>query len=127
MRRRMFLLVLLFVLGWLAEILSRRPPDWIRDDPIVHPFGLDASAEEEENEAAGAPGPPLVTADQPLDINHADAAALTALPGVGPVLAARIVALRDSVGGFHRKEELLAVKGVGPRTLQRLTPLIRLH
>jgi len=55
-----------------------------------------------------------------LDLNSATAAALEALPGVGPVLARRIVEHRASRGGFQRLEDLLQVKGVGPRLLDGL-------
>jgi competence ComEA-like helix-hairpin-helix protein len=55
-----------------------------------------------------------------IDVNAADAALLETLPGVGPVLAARIVAYRDSVGRFASPEELLSVRGVGEATLARL-------
>jgi competence ComEA-like helix-hairpin-helix protein len=69
--------------------------------------------------ATGLAGPQLI------DLNTADAAALEALPGVGPVLAARIVAYRDSVGGLTSPEELLAVRGIGAATLERLRPRLR--
>jgi competence protein ComEA len=55
-----------------------------------------------------------------IDVNAADAALLETLPGVGPVLAARIVAYRDSVGRFASPDELLSVRGVGEATLARL-------
>lgn len=58
-------------------------------------------------------------AGAPLDLNRATAAELTGLPGIGPVLADRIVAYRDSVGGFRGVEDLVAVKGIGPATLAR--------
>jgi competence ComEA-like helix-hairpin-helix protein len=70
---------------------------------------------------AGAPG----AGAEVIDLNRADAAALEALPGVGPVLAARIVAYRDSVGGLASPEELLAVRGIGAATLERLRPRLR--
>ncbi len=128
MWRRSFLLILLFLVGWAAQIASRRPPDWIGQDPILHPFGLDPSeGPDTTGNGSKPPGPPLVTSDQPLDINRADREQLLALPGVGPVLAGRILAMRDSLHGFERAEQLLAVKGVGPRTLERLIPLIRLR
>ena len=126
--RRGVLLVLFFLVGWGAEIASRRPPDWITEDPIDHPFGMRIPQAADSVETGGEGcGPGLVTSDQPLDINRATTKQLVALPGVGPVLAGRIVALRDSLHGFHRREELLAVKGVGKHTLQRLSPLIILH
>lgn len=60
-----------------------------------------------------------------LELNAANAADLTLLPGVGPKLAQRIVAERGRRGGFERVDDLLAVKGVGPATLARLRPWLR--
>jgi len=59
-----------------------------------------------------------------LDLNRAGAAELDALPGVGPVLAARILEQRRRYGPFRRVEDLRAVRGVGPRLLARLRPLV---
>ncbi len=59
-------------------------------------------------------------AGSPLDLNRATAVELETLPGVGPVLAGRIIAYRDSVGGFRTMESLLEVKGIGAATLERL-------
>lgn len=80
----------------------------------------------------GAPAPGAVAAGASaseagvsIDVNQADAAALETLPGVGPVLAARIIAYRDSVGRFASPEDLLAVRGVGEATLARLRGRVR--
>ena len=62
---------------------------------------------------------------QLIDLNTATAAELETLPGVGPVVAARIVAYRDSAGRFANTDALLAVKGVGPEMLKRVQPLVR--
>jgi competence ComEA-like helix-hairpin-helix protein len=59
-----------------------------------------------------------------LDLNRATAAALDALPGIGPVLAGRIVAHRERLGPYRRPEDLLEVPGIGPRLLERLRPLV---
>ena len=59
-----------------------------------------------------------------LDLNRATAAALDALPGIGPVLAGRIVEHRSREGPFRRVEDLLEVPGIGPRLLERLRPLV---
>jgi competence protein ComEA len=64
---------------------------------------------------------------EPLDLNVAAAADLQLLPGVGPKLAQRIVDERQRRGGFHDVRELSAVKGVGPQTLARITPLVRVR
>ena len=60
-----------------------------------------------------------------IDLNSADIETLTTLPGVGPVLAARIVEYRESHGPFPAVDSLGAVSGIGPATLARLRPLVR--
>ncbi len=60
----------------------------------------------------------------PVDVDVADAAALEALPGIGPALARRIVDDRAARGAFGSLEALGEVRGVGPRLLARLAPLV---
>lgn len=55
-----------------------------------------------------------------LNLNRASASELESLPGVGPVLAERIVAERRRQGGFRTVDDLIAVKGIGPALLARL-------
>jgi competence protein ComEA len=62
---------------------------------------------------------------QPLDLNRADAEALRDLPGVGPVLATRIVAFRETHGPFRTPEDLLRVPGIGAKRFARLQGLLR--
>jgi competence protein ComEA len=59
---------------------------------------------------------------RPLDLNHASALELDALPGVGPAMAARIIATRQRLGGFKAVEDLREVPGIGARRLERLRP-----
>lgn len=59
-------------------------------------------------------------------VNQADATALETLPGVGPVLAARIIEHRDRQGPFTTPEDLLDVSGIGESILARLRPHIRI-
>lgn len=61
---------------------------------------------------------------KPLPLNRVDVQALTALPKVGPVLAGRIVAMRQQLSGFTKLEQLLRVSGIGPVTYQRLCGLL---
>lgn len=63
------------------------------------------------------------TADM-LDLNRATEAQLDALPGVGPVLAARIISYRERYGGFASVEELLLVRGIGDGMLAKLRPYL---
>lgn len=60
----------------------------------------------------------------PVDVNTASVDMLDDLPGIGPVLARRIVAHRERHGPFHRLEDLLQIDGIGPRLLDRIRPLI---
>ncbi len=65
------------------------------------------------------------TAGGSVDLNTADATALQALPGVGPVLSERIVQWRTDNGPFTSVEELGEVSGIGPAILDRLRDLAR--
>ncbi len=60
-----------------------------------------------------------------IDINTADETELQTLPGVGPVLAGRIVAHRETVGRFDAVEDLLDVAGIGETKLASIRELIR--
>ncbi len=80
--------------------------------------GLPAAAAPESAETASRP--PV-----PIRINHASAKELEALPGVGPVLAGRIVAYRAEHGPLRSLAETRRIKGIGVRMMQRLAPLLR--
>jgi competence protein ComEA len=60
----------------------------------------------------------------PLDLNRATLADLARLPGVGPVLARRIVETRESAGPFGEIDDLLNVRGLGRTKLERLRPFV---
>lgn len=73
----------------------------------------------------GRPSPALATGDPRIDVNRATADELQGLPGVGPVLAQRIVAWREAQGRFTALADLDAVTGVGPSLLRQLEGLLR--
>src|SRR5271156_2161110 len=82
-----------------------------------------------------APGPPGTGShpgrpDKPgrpaaVNLNTATVQQLDALPGVGPVTAAAIVAWRDANGKFTSVDQLAEVDGIGPGRLEKLRPLVR--
>ena len=81
--------------------------------------------------AASSPtGKPTEAATQPptepgpLDLNHATAQELTTLPGIGEVLAQRIVDYRNANGPFASVDDLLEVNGIGPGILETIRPQI---
>ncbi len=63
---------------------------------------------------------PAVTGDGRIRINAATAKDLESLPGVGPVLAARIVDHRQQIGRFESVEDLLDVSGIGESKLMAM-------
>ena len=69
-------------------------------------------------DAGGAGGGGLV------DLNSATAQELDALPGIGPVLAQRIVAHRDEQGPFRSVDQLDDVPGIGPTIFTELAELV---
>lgn len=70
----------------------------------------------------GPATPPQPSA--PIDLDTATPDAIEALPRIGPALARRIVANRDSLGPFRTLEALRRVKGVGPATIALIGPLV---
>lgn len=68
--------------------------------------------------APGIPEPPSTPGR--VDINRASAVELELVPGIGSVLAGRIVEFRDRYGPFAEVEDLLEVRGIGPKVLERL-------
>ncbi|MEM8756661.1 MAG: helix-hairpin-helix domain-containing protein [Planctomycetota bacterium] len=59
-----------------------------------------------------------------IDVNSAPSGELQMLPRIGPVLAARIIEDRAAEGPFRSLGDLQRVRGIGPRTAERLAPLI---
>ena len=85
---------------------------------------------EPESSAAEQPSSALSESSQsesavfPVDLNTADAALLDTVPGIGEVIAGRIIEYRNSVGKFKTVDELLNIKGIGEKTYANLKDLI---
>lgn len=75
------------------------------------------------------PGPDAPAADDqdgPIHLNRATSSDLQTLPGVGPVLAERIVNYRKTNGPFQQIEDLLQVPGIGEAKLSSIRELVRI-
>jgi competence protein ComEA len=140
-RRGALVLVVLLLIGAAHDLWRARDPAAeraaaAREGPAAaaetQPRPADADPDAPESARAdGAPdssrpAPPQPPARPPrrgpVDLNRAPARELDALPGIGPVLAERIVLQRRRYGPFTGIDELLAVRGVGPRLLERIRP-----
>jgi competence protein ComEA len=75
-------------------------------------------------ESAGTAASPANAAGGSVDLNTATVEQLDTLPGIGPVMAAAIVAWRDANGRFTSVDQLGDVDGIGPARLEKLRELV---
>ena len=119
-RRGALIVVLLLALGAIRDLIVARLAPIA---PVPRATSEPAAPAAEDP----PPGDPRST-DLPepvrIDLNTATVEDLDRLPGIGPVLARRILEQRRRVGRFHAPDELRAVRGVGPRLLERLRPRV---
>lgn len=106
-----------------VSAMLKRAGVWARSDPDrIVALRAEQRREEEELEriqdAAEGESEPL----KPIDVNRAAREELELIPGIGPVLAERIIAARP----FESVDQLLAVRGIGPATLQKLRDYVKI-
>jgi competence protein ComEA len=93
------------------------------------PAAMGSSVNSAPATAAQADGPPTggkpSAPDGLVDLNAATVEELDALPGIGPVTAAAIIAWRDANGRFTSVDQLGDVDGIGPVRLEKLRDLVR--
>lgn len=64
-------------------------------------------------------------ATKAININSADKKMLTTIPGIGPATADSILKYRKTNGKFKSAKDLLNVKGIGAKTLKKMTPFLK--
>ena len=80
---------------------------------------------------SGAPQPWSKTANDEyrptmiLDLNFSPADSLELIPGIGPVLAERIISYRIEHGGFAEVDSLVKVSGIGPVKLEKIRRFVK--
>lgn len=115
-------------IGWpQPEQAPLEGPQPTPHEPVAVPL-----AEQEQRAASvggvgdRSPGlpPPARATTARLDINRATAEELERLPGIGGVLARRIIERRTVNGPFRTIDELKAVKGIGEKRMEQLRPFL---
>jgi competence ComEA-like helix-hairpin-helix protein len=120
-RRGLEIVALLFAIGALDDLWRASHPRFAAErGGAADPGG--GTTPRAVPTAGAAPGRPVDSTRDParVDLNRATAAELDALPGIGPVLARRIVEHRERFGPFRRVPDLLDVPGIGPKLYAKL-------
>jgi competence protein ComEA len=100
---------------WIGWPVPREGPRQAEPD---QPIATQAPAASPVTAAASA------TAEPKVNLNRASADELQALPGVGPVLAQRMVEWRKAHGRYRTVDELQEVKGIGKKRMEQLRLLV---
>ena len=132
--RAVAFLGVLLLLSVAARVLNRPAPISITASPVdvaaLRAAGQTLAAQQAPKSRSRVQKPPPRIAPTfledpgPLDLNRASESEIEGLPGIGPAVAARIVARRDSIGRFRRVEDLDSIKGIGPALIEKIRGLV---
>jgi comEA protein len=86
----------------------------------VEETGSNNSKEGGEDQRSSDPAEANSTVIKRITLNTANQAELESIPGVGPVTARRIIDFREKNGRFQSIEELMEIKGIGQKTIQKI-------
>lgn len=124
-RRALICLLGLLALGLFAHWIAPGPlpPEGGGDSLLVLLADQPATAADTGG-SAGEPRGAAPSLKRPMWINRASADELADLPRVGPAIARRIVEVRSSRGPFRSEEDLMRVRGIGPKTARCIAPFV---
>lgn len=105
-----------FILGFFAGRNTGRSPVQVQSLPAVTVAAEETVVSQTES--------PETEAQWPIDINSATSEQLQALPGIGPVLAQRIIDYREANGPFQSVGALINVSGIGEKKLEAIWNLV---
>ena len=104
------------------------PPALATGDMRPNPtLSTQAAVKPAKGTQAGRGGKIAADSGEQIALNTATEADLQRLPGVGPSMAGRILAYRQSAGRFEKVEDLMQVTGIGPKKFAKIAPLVKLQ
>lgn len=117
--------LLLTALVFVGMILAFCISDSVESDVVitVDPYYSNRSPVSSYTESTTA-----AASEKTVNLNTASADEIAStLPGIGPSKAKSIVEYREAIGGFKSVDELLEIKGIGEKILERIRPYCRLE
>ena len=117
--RVLLFLTMTFIIGFGIKIYRThwsRLPDVIQEAPAM------TQVMKADSGKGGGKNWNSETEGLPVNINEADRRELERLPGIGPVIASRIIEYRQIHGAYQSLDELKKIKGIGNKTIELLKP-----
>ena len=107
-----------------ADLASLNLALRVQDEAHYHVPYLGQTSPGQASTASSSPVGASSGASGLIDLNTADSRQLETLPGIGSVMAGRIIAHRESNGPFASIDDVENVPGIGPKTLESIRPLV---
>lgn len=107
-----------------SKAVSVLAPATVESEPGLTGRSNQGTAAEQSGTGHAASDAGMAASRNVVDLNSATAKELESLPGIGSVLAERVIAYRQSVGRFQTVEDLREVAGIGSKKFDRLKPLV---
>jgi competence ComEA-like helix-hairpin-helix protein len=115
------IVIALSVMQWMQRREAANVPAWTVEDILIDTLQVEAAVAATQGDQSGRDRPDHTT----IDVNIASRPELMRLPGIGAVLADRIIAARDQNGPFKSLVDLQRVYGIGPRKAAALAGWVR--
>ncbi|MCI6574785.1 MAG: ComEA family DNA-binding protein [Arcanobacterium sp.] len=103
-----------------SEDATKLPPDSAGEG--THSAGTGGTTD-----SSGAQANQLEAGTEKIDLNTANRSELEKVPGIGAVMAGRIIAWREQHGGLKSVKDLLNVEGIGQKTLAKIEPFVAVY
>jgi competence ComEA-like helix-hairpin-helix protein len=115
------IVVAVSAMQWMQRREAANVPAWTVEDILIDTMQVKAAMAATPSDQSGSDRPDYTT----IDVNIASRSELMRLPGIGAVLADRIIAARERNGPFTNLIDLQRVNGIGPRKAAALAGWVR--